>query len=50
MGTQTIALGIEIFIPCQVTAIVPDPTPLQTDDAGMVLLTGSNYPPFTTKT
>lgn len=43
-----VAAGTELAIPCPNDAVVtPDPTPLQQAEAEMVLVTGSNYAPFT---
>ena len=43
-----VPVGVEINIPCLETAnSKADPKPLLQDDAGIKLLTGSNYAPFT---
>lgn len=43
-----VAAGTTLRIPCPEDAVsAPDPTPLQQSDAEMVLVTGSNYAPFT---
>lgn len=39
--------GIKLSIPCLETTSKPDPKPLLQEDAGIRLLTGSNYAPFT---
>jgi len=49
-GGQLVDLpvGISLTIPCpEGTATTADPTPLQQEGAEMVLVTGSNYAPFT---
>lgn len=50
-STFKLAPGTEIFVPCAPgqEASVNDATPLQRPDAEMVLVTGSNYAPFTDK-
>ena len=46
-GTQDVAAGAQLYIPCPVGEITPDATPLLQPDAEMTLLTGGNYAPFT---
>lgn len=46
-GVLDIPAGVELKIPCLGEDKTPDATPLQTDDAEMKLVTGSNYAPFT---
>lgn len=42
-----VSRGDVLFIPCEAETAEPDATPLQTLDAEIKLVTGSNYPPFT---
>ena len=42
-----LAVGSELSVPCVAGATAPDATPLLQPDAEMMLLTGSNYAPFT---
>ncbi|WP_417523597.1 transporter substrate-binding domain-containing protein [Marinovum sp.] len=49
-NTFKLVPGTEIYVPCapgQAAPVTEDATPLQRPDAEMVLLTGSNYAPFT---
>lgn len=48
-GLLTVNAGDKLFLPCEAQDKAPDATPLKQSDAEMVLLTGSNYPPFTDK-
>lgn len=50
-STFKLSPGMEVFVPCAPgqEAPVVDAAPLQRPDAEMVLLTGSNYAPFTDK-
>lgn len=51
MDLMALPQGLNLTIPCPEGSVTtaPDPTPLQQEDAEMVLITGSNYAPFTDK-
>lgn len=48
-GIDSLAPGLDVYIPCPADHAEPDATPLRQAGAGMVLLTGGNYAPFVDK-